>query len=471
MITDPDVVVAGAGFSGLMSLVQLVRRTSRLRVIVVEPTHRQRPGVAYGACRPIHVLNVPAIRMGAFPDDPGGFFRWLEARAPGRFAPNDFVPRAMYGDYLNDLVSRAIDESGAVVARVADAVDSVERNESTIRVSLVSGRSIDARAVILAVGLPAAVPSWMSSTSSIDGVVGDPWADGALDRIPADDPVAIIGTGLTGLDVLQAIDEQHHRGPVTFVSRTGKFPLPHAVRPELMQPRDADVDACTVGPRSALRTVRRMTAAHVDAGGSWQDVIDGLRQHSAAIWQKWSLSERARFVRLLRRFWEVHRHRAPAHVLASVQRGLDSGRIRVVRGSVTHVAVNESPDAPPLKLTVRGSRGEEHLLPTRWVVNCIGPAMKVDKSRPGLLGSLLRNGTAVGDAHAMGFRTDVVGRLITRRATVDPGIFLVGALRRADLWESTAVLELRRQAEAVAEAVAEIFTPSANPASAQHSTL
>jgi len=458
-----DVVVVGAGFSGLISLVQLLRRCDRLRAAIVEHSTRPRPGVAYGACRPVHVLNVPAIRMGAFADDPEEFFRWLDARDPGRFAPDDFVPRASYGDYLNDVVSRAIADSGADVERVTDTVDGVERQGPIVRVSLASGRAIDARAVILAVGLPAALPSWMSraEASRIAGVVGDPWASGALDAIPPDDPVAIVGTGLTALDVLQALDEQRHRGPVTFVSRTGRFPLPHAARPERVELRQEDVAACAVGAKRALQTVRRMIAEHVDAGGSWQDVVDGLRHHSSAIWQKWPLSERDRFVRLLRRFWDVHRHRAPAHVLASVQRGVDSGRIRVFRGSVAEVARDEPPDARQLRLSVRGHHGEQQDVRTRWVVNCIGPAMKVDRNRPGLLGALLRNGTAVADPYALGLRADAVGRLISRRATVDPAIFLVGALRRADLWESTAVPELRRQAATVAEALAALFTPSA----------
>jgi uncharacterized NAD(P)/FAD-binding protein YdhS len=53
---------------------------------------------------------------------------------------------------------------------------------------------------------------------------------------------------------------------------------------------------------------------------------------------------------------------------------------------------------------------------------------------------------------------DEVGRLIRRDGSAHERVFLVGALRRGDLWESTAVPELRVQAATVANTLADAGT-------------
>src|SRR5579884_3628342 len=82
--SSADVVIVGGGFCGLMCMVHVVRHEPDATVAVIERTPRQAPGPAYGACRPEHLLNVPAGRMGAFAEDPFGFVRWLrDAGLPG----------------------------------------------------------------------------------------------------------------------------------------------------------------------------------------------------------------------------------------------------------------------------------------------------------------------------------------------------------------------------------------------------
>jgi uncharacterized NAD(P)/FAD-binding protein YdhS len=68
-----------------------------------------------------------------------------------------------------------------------------------------------------------------------------------------------------------------------------------------------------------------------------------------------------------------------------------------------------------------------------------------------LIGSLLRAGIATTDELGMGLRADEDGLLV---GAVGAPIWLVGALRRGDLWESTAVPELRMQAARAAAAIA-----------------
>ena len=45
------------------------------------------------------------------------------------------------------------------------------------------------------------------------------------------------------------------------------------------------------------------------ANGNWRQVIDSLRPITPALWRRLETNERERFMRHLRPFWEVHRHR------------------------------------------------------------------------------------------------------------------------------------------------------------------
>jgi uncharacterized NAD(P)/FAD-binding protein YdhS len=71
-----------------------------------------------------------------------------------------------------------------------------------------------------------------------------------------------------------------------------------------------------------------------------------------------------------------------------------------------------------------------------------------------MIGSLIRGGIASTDELGLGIRTDADGHLVSADGTVDARVVLVGALRRGELWETTAVPELRVQAAAAARAAA-----------------
>ena len=63
---------------------------------------------------------------------------------------------------------------------------------------------------------------------------------------------------------------------------------------------------------------------------------------------------------------------------------------------------------------------------------------------------LLATGLAMPDALGLGLRTARDGALLDRRGVADARIWTLGPLRRGELWESTAVPELREQAAVVA---------------------
>jgi len=99
--------------------------------------------------------------------------------------------------------------------------------------------------------------------------------------------------------------------------------------------------------------------------------------------------------------------------------------------------------------------GELRTLRGDRVVVCAGTGTDVRGAagRVPLLGALLRRGLAVPDRHGLGLRATGEGALVARGGDADPRLRLLGPLRRGELWETTAVGEIRVQAQAVAAAL------------------
>ena len=98
---DCCVVVVGAGAAGALTASHLVTGLSqRYRVVLVDPAPTTGRGTAYSTTDERHLLNVPASGMSAFPRDPEHFFRWVRRHHDAEAQPQDFVPRHVYGAYV-----------------------------------------------------------------------------------------------------------------------------------------------------------------------------------------------------------------------------------------------------------------------------------------------------------------------------------------------------------------------------------
>jgi uncharacterized NAD(P)/FAD-binding protein YdhS len=453
--------VIGGGFSGLMTAIHALRGAPHATAVVFERLPRARPGVAYGGADEAHLLNVRADRMGLTTSDVGGFAAWLDRRAPGRHEPSDFVRRRHFGDFLNERLGAMIASLRPRITLVRGDVVAVRRDADDFAMRLAGGETTRAAAVVLAVGLPAPSAPWSGDV----GLVVDPWSPTAFDDLDASAPVTVVGTGLTALDVLVSLARRGHRGRVTCVSRNGRFPLPHAdphlssagaAAPPTVTPQRAELMR---GPRAALRAVRVAAIATLACGRPWQEVIDAIRPHTTAVWGAWSDRDRERFLGRIRPLWEIHRHRAPRSVLAVVDDLRASDRLEVLRGTLLRVDASAGRRA----VLLRCAGNETLRRSSDRVFNCIGPALRISENPDSLMRSLFDQGMVSSDAAGLGLRADADGCVIDARGAVRRDLFVLGALRRGDLWESTAVPELRVQAEATGAALARLLTDATHP--------
>lgn len=88
----PRIGIIGSGFSGTLVLANLVARSKTpLHIDLFEQDSTQATGIAYSTDEVKHLLNVPAAKMGAFPDKPDDFYNWLQTES-GKEAASNIIP-------------------------------------------------------------------------------------------------------------------------------------------------------------------------------------------------------------------------------------------------------------------------------------------------------------------------------------------------------------------------------------------
>jgi uncharacterized NAD(P)/FAD-binding protein YdhS len=275
----------------------------------------------------------------------------------------------------------------------------------------------------------------------------DPWAPEALAGLDPKAPVMLIGTGLTAVDTVVSLLDQGHTGLITALSRRGLLPLKHgggAVLPARGLP------SFPANAVPLLRFLRREARAAMAGGGSWLSVVDSLRPFTHDVWQAMPIAERAAFLRHLRPWWEVHRHRMAPGVAARIEAARMAGQLSVRAGRIQTYRML-APDQVRITFGVRprDGGGVDSLVAAR-VVNCAGPSCDYQRTTDPLLRSLLDSGLARPDPLRLGL--DVTGTCALREASgsVSRQLFAVGPITKAMFWEMTAVPDLRRQCEALA---------------------
>jgi uncharacterized NAD(P)/FAD-binding protein YdhS len=452
-----SIAIVGAGFTGTMLAVRLIELTDApLRIFLFDRESAFGNGAAYSTSNARHLLNVRVENMSAYEADPGHFVRWLGARKEGRGAGDasdrsrqTFVSRALYGDYLCETFEAARREaaSRASVVEVNAEVADLRVEGERIELTAANGARYEVDGAVLCLGNFPPALRFDAGFSPRDArrYVSNPWSTETYDRIGPDDSVVILGTGLSMVDVVQELRSRNHRGAITAVSRRGLLPVSH--RATAPYPSFLDANRLPSTARKAVRVVRREIARAAQRGLDWRSVIDALRPQTQSLWRTLPHEERRRFLRHVRPYWEVHRHRLAPAVAEEVSALLRSGQLTVVTGRVTGIDAGD--DAFVLDLRLKGT-DDLFTLSGAWLINCSGPQLAYDQIRDPLIRSLLERGVARPDPLRLGFDVTDDYRLIGETGAVAPSLFTIGPPIRGKLWETTAVPDIRKQCEALA---------------------
>ncbi len=445
-MAQPTVVIVGAGFTGTLLALHLLRRDEGPDVVLLERTHAVGRGVAYSSRNPNHRLNVPAERMSAFADDPDDFLRWLAASGH-EGGPGDFVPRWLFGDYVRQRLGEAIRDAPGRLDILDAEARSITVGTGGGWVQLDCGRRIQAEQIALAMGnrcpqrLAMADEAFAASGCYRD----DPWRGDALSGLSPEAPVLLVGTGLTMVDVVTSLLDAGHTGPIRAISRRGLLPLGHVPAPPHPFVPCGSYPADLV---PLMRRLRREARVAASSGLPWQAVIDCVRHHVQEIWCGLSETDRRRFLRHARPWWDIHRHRIAPAIAERIGLARQTGQLRVAAGRIRSLTAHAG--MAEIVYMPRGRSTHVQVHATR-VINCTGPAGDTSRSDDPLIQDLIAQGAARPDALKLGFDVDRGGEVIGADGGPTPGLYAVGPITKGTWWEIVAVPDIRRECARVAD--------------------
>ena len=453
-----DVAVIGGGCSGVTLSIQLMRLCrSALSIVVVDRSTRPGRGIAYDTRCDDHLLNVRVKSMSALAGELNHFNDWIAESRNGNITPDAFVSRGLYGEYLEHTLRSTLQSNPhCQMTYLTGNAISLSRREYGFGVRLECGIDIRSTIVVLAMGNARPCDPLRGKNIAKHLYADYAWDRRALDGIPADGEVVLLGSGLTAVDQVLGLRAQGFQGRITMVSRRGKLPTVHRVSSAWTSDWGA---ALPVTVSSATKELRRQISVASQSEMDWRSVVDSLRPWTSSIWKQWSLEERRRFLRHVRPYWEACRHRLPPDTNRTILELIASGSLRVLAGRVSEVTPRDT--QVHLNILLRGGR-ENVKISTERIINCTGSGTS-DRQQEPFVENLFEAGLASYDPLGIGIGTDDHGRVIGTSGELSADLYALGPLRKGTLWETTAVPEIRDQAlllaERITDQLSEKFAP------------
>jgi uncharacterized NAD(P)/FAD-binding protein YdhS len=445
-----EVAVLGAGFSATATIINLLEQLPPEKSVAVIGTDRKFGlGTAYSTIDDGHRLNVSAARMSLYADRPNHLVEWLD-REGHRFGPEDFVPRRLYGTYIQESLAKSLqqqDNRARVSFLGAEAID-CERLDSEAQVfNLADGRSVEsAHAVFCLGGTPAGLPLPPDAIehAARPHISVNAWGDNWLERTDPQDTVFLLGSGLTMIDQVLSLKRQGHEGQIHVLSRHGLLPQPHNV------PRGHPIDPVLTPGAHALSEMLHILRSETRDRDDWRVVIDGLRPVTQSLWQHLSLDERRRFFRHANAWWSIHRHRMAPEIAEAFHAMQASGQVHVHAGWL--MGIRDYQDQARLAYRDRHT-GTLKQISCNHFVNCTG-IEKCSISKVPLLKKMSAKAMIASDPLGLGLAVSPESELVSPKGDTITNTYAMGPMASGQFFEIFAVPDIRVQARKVAEKIA-----------------
>lgn len=417
------VAIIGAGASGTAVAISILRKNAANELFIFNKSSTCHRGIAYGTKYHEHLLNVPAKKMSIIKEEPLHFFNWVKMN---NYSENEnaFIPRIIYGKYLEDTFNESQRNSEVKVMSIISEVMNI-KPESGKYFVYTETEQLEVDKVILASG-------WQ---------VGEGIPEEIPDSINSDAKAIIIGTGLTATDSYLTLRKAGLCGEVTMISRRGVLSKIH----NLSDPLDTPIKSPDeLNLKKLLRYFRERSEERIREGLSWHGVIDAFRPFTKTFWNTLSDREKSRFLRHLRPYWDAHRHRMPEEVGEIIKADLKSGKLKVISGRIVDIKEHGNKE---FSVSLRHRHANyTSILNAARLVRADGVTVFSNSKESSIYSSLLNNNLASIDSFSLGFNITKNYELINRDGKISKGIFAIGPLARGTYWETTAVPEISETA-------------------------
>jgi uncharacterized NAD(P)/FAD-binding protein YdhS len=450
--------IIGGGFSGVSVAAQLAQQAkSRITVYLFNFKYPVAKGIAYSTADHHHLMNVPAASLSFFHNDPYHFSQWLDQYYPEKYTDAQgnhllsFVPRKIYGDYILDTFNRTLIHSTIDYKLINEEVVSLTHNQNAFELTMQNGNIVLCDQVILATGnqLPVKPPYISDEMEQKQFYLHNPWD---YEKIKSTKPeeVLLIGCGLTAVDVAITLLEKYKNINITACSPHGRWPMTYNIHDQPFANMELLLSEISSSAR-LLTLFSQLNIAlkkHLRKGSSAGSFVASIRPFTASLWQQLSITDKLAFMRHLKHYWSVSRHRMPEEAAHKIEQFQNEGRLKVIKGRIQSCQVQDDRLLIELK-----QHTELTQLHTNLIINCTGPVSDMLQSQLPLYKKLLQQNLLPIDPVLKSISSDKNFRIPLNTATPHNALFGIGPVLKGTFWETTAVAEIKEQAESIARQI------------------
>jgi uncharacterized NAD(P)/FAD-binding protein YdhS len=438
------IAIIGFGFSGTVFFLNLINSidANQFNILIFEKKNLNSSnlnlGPAFSAFSKHYILNVAAKNMSICSNNQNGdydsFVDFLIKKHPkiyNNITENGFAPREIYGQYLLHIRNQAFkkaDSKQISYKIISREVEVIKSYNSQLLIKFLDKNFIIDKLVLATSLKQAKLPFYLKSKNFISSLWSNNYFNFHNSDLPKtlQDPSAVItliGSGLSGVDVIAGLIKKNFLGKIIVISRRGNFPKKHFIQAQkVIEPLLTTEDAKAGFLKSALK-IRNFLKAN--PAYDLRNVIDSIRPIIKDLWINFDQKNKKIFLKFIP-YWNIFRHRAPDFSIELIESLIKNERILIKKGRVENI--KEINDKIFFKI-----KNEE--FQTNYLVNCLG--FDLNPRNYFLLNNLIQENLLKED-------------LVMIKPSND-NIYLLGGLNIGQYFESTAVPELRKQAEELAQ--------------------
>jgi uncharacterized NAD(P)/FAD-binding protein YdhS len=451
--------IIGCGFTGTMTAVNIIHKSAKpSEIIIINEKETLNRGTAYNPYSDKHLLNVITGKMSAYPVKPGHFLDWVMLKSDfvkkdKEIIANSFLPRRLYGEYLSDIWDEAkgYAKSKQIKITIFDSVVvDLDVLDSSISVLLEDNTTLNLDNCVIATGnhIPRNPRVKNMDFYRSENYFQNPWKIESVENTINDFPVLIIGNGLTMVDTVLGLLEQGFKGEIVSISPNGFNILPHRHNgikyTSLVEELREDMSLYEL-----VKLINKHVKSVREFGVSAEPIIDSLRPHTQKIWKNLSEKDKDLFMSRIRHLWGVARHRIPLHTHDKIQQLRISGILHIKSGNI--IDLNQDGKFVVVDYYDKKSKESKSIKVSR-VINCTGPDTDLMNLESSFLKKCIKKNILSQDKLKLGISTDTeTFQVVNSEGNIIPNLFTIGSNLKGELWESTAVNELRGQADKLAE--------------------
>ena len=467
--------IIGGGFSGTLTAFHIVNKaTAPCKIFIINEKDNINKGIAYNPYSEKHILNVIAGKMSAFPDKHDHFLDWVMKKKEFKnmdrtLVSNSFLPRMLYGEYLCNIWQITLEEAGKkniTIVEINDTVKGLNKNETTITLLFNISQSFDIDLCVIATGNQVPKNPQIHNTDfyKSSNYFQNPWKENSVKDIKGDLPILIVGNGLTMVDTIIGLLEQNFKGKIYSISPNGFNILPHRHSGVKYTAHLEEIDE-NISLINFVQIVNKHIKILREFGVSAEPIIDSLRPITQKIWRNLSILEKKVFMARLRHLFGVARHRIPLHIYDKIQKLRLDGTLHIQSGKI--IDIIEEGNIVEVTYYDKKQNSSKKLKVSR-VINCTGPESDFSKIENSFLSQCIEEGILTQDELKLGIKTNIeTFKVYTKDNEEHFNIYTLGSNLKGELWESTAVSELRQQAESLANGIVNEMNSTAKGVSHQ----